>query len=52
MSGQTFQRTGCRKPHDLGVMGSYSSNDVFMRLAEASMRDSKIEQELQLMELI
>ena len=46
--GQAFQRTSCRKPT------SYfeNNNDVFVRLAEASMRDVKIESELKSMNLI
>ena len=51
--GQAFQqKTNCRKPHNLSADSAYDKNDVFMRVAEASMRDAKIELELKSMGLI
>ncbi len=51
--GQAFQqRTNCRKPHSSASNSAYDKSDVFMRLAEASMRDAKIEHELKSMGLI
>lgn len=47
--GQAFQRTNCAKPRKVT---SKNETDVFMRLAEASMKDVKIESELKSMGLI
>lgn len=49
--GQAFQqKADCRrKPHETM---NYDKGDIFMRLAEASMRDAKIEMELKNMGLI
>ena len=47
--GQGFKRGECRKP---GPCIQTRQNDVFVRLAEASMKDVKIESELKSMGLI
>lgn len=48
--GQAYQqKTECRKPQ---AQMNYDKGDIFMRLAEASMRDAKIELELKSMGLI
>lgn len=48
--GQAFQKADCcRKPNSVATR---ENTDLFMRLAEASMRDRKIELELKSMGLI
>ncbi len=48
--GQAYQqRTNCKKPQS---NINYDKGDIFMRLAEASMRNAKIELELKQMGLI
>ncbi len=46
--GKAFARVNCRKPQ----VCQKSCDDVYMKLAEASMRDKKIELELRSMGLI
>ena len=48
--GQGFQKVNCKKPHIASL--KMNNTDVYMRLAEASMRDNRIEHELKSMGLI
>lgn len=51
--GQGFQKADCRKPVPApALMESENSRDIYFSLAEASMRDKKIELELKTMGLI
>lgn len=47
---QAFEKMNCKKPQS--SCANYDKGDIFIRLADASMRDKSIERELKSMGLI